>query len=309
MSSADLNLLAALDALLSEGTVTGAARRLALSPSAMSRTLARLRAATGDPLLVRAGRGLVPTPRANEIREEVHQLHRQTRDILSPQPGHLDVSQLGRTFTIRTSEGFLAVFSVLLLTRIAAVAPHVRLRFVPKPVKDPAPLREGDIDLDVGVLGTSAPEIRTQFLFRDRFVGAVRQGHPLLSGPLTPKRYAAASHVVTSRRDVFTGPVDEALEKIGLKREITAVVPSHLDAIRIARMSDLVALVPQSCVSAAMQTVDPLIGTLATFDLPVRTPEIQISAMWHPRLSADPAHRWLRDTIRSVCGETFPAMT
>jgi DNA-binding transcriptional LysR family regulator len=306
MDTLDLNLLAALDALLTDGSVTGAARRLGLSSSAMSRTLARLRAATGDPLLVRAGRGLVPTPRAAELRDNVHQLHHQVRKILSQPTGKLDFALLERTFTIRASEGFVALFSVPLLTAIAEIAPRVRLRFVPKPAKDATPLREGQIDLEIGVLGASAPEVRTQALFRDKFVGAVRQGHLLLAGTLTPERYAACGHVVTSRNENFTGPVDEALEKIGLKRGIAAVVPSHLEAIRVARRSDLVALVPRSCVGGAMIAVEPQIGNLVSFELPVHTPDILISAMSHPRMNADPAHRWLREIVKTVCSEIFP---
>ncbi len=273
----------------------------------MSRTLTRLRAATGDPLLVRAGRGLVPTPRAAEIRDDVHRLHHHVRQVLSPPSSRLDFARLERTFTIRASEGFVALFSVPLLTAIAGIAPHARLRFVPKPVKDATPLREGQIDLEIGVLGASAPEVRTRPLFRDKFVGAVRQGHPLLAGDMTPERYAACGHVVASRKEVLTDPVGEALDEIGLKREIAAVVPSHLDAIRVARQSDLVALVPRSCVGRAMIAIEPQIGELVSFELPVHTPEILISAMWHPRMNADPAHRWLRERVKTVCHATFPA--
>ena len=135
MDSIDMNLLAALDALLAEGSVTGAARRLGLSPSAMSRTLARLRAATGDPLLVRAGRGLAPTPRASELRDRVHELTRDVRAVLTPDVSHLDLASLERTFTIRASEGFLEVFAPALVAAVTDVAPRVRLRFAPKPNK------------------------------------------------------------------------------------------------------------------------------------------------------------------------------
>jgi hypothetical protein len=118
----DLNLLPALDALLTEGSVTGAARRLGLSSSAMSRTLARLRSATGDPLLVRAGRGLVPTPRAAELRDRVHELARQTRAVLSPQTDQLDIATLERTFTIRANEGFVGLLSAPLVAAVGDVA-------------------------------------------------------------------------------------------------------------------------------------------------------------------------------------------
>src|SRR5471030_1688227 len=243
MDAMDMNLLAALDALLAEGSVTGAARRLGLSPSAMSRTLARLRSATGDPLLVRAGRGLVPTPRATELRDRVHELTRDVRAVLTPDVSRLDVASLERTFSIRASEGFVAALSASLVAAIAEAAPRVRLRFAPKPEKDARPLREGQIDLEIGVLGAFAPEVRTQSLFRDRFVGVARIGHPLLSGAkITPKRYAACDHVVASRKGEFTGPVDDSLKELGLQRTISVVVPGFPDAMRIARHSDLVAL-------------------------------------------------------------------
>ena len=308
MNNVDLNLLLALDALLAEGSVTSAARRLGLSSSAMSRTLARLRSATGDPLLVRAGRGLVPTPRAAELRDQVHELTRDVRTVLSPRTILLDLASLERTFTIRANEGFIERFSAPLVAAVTEAAPRVRLRFAPKPVKDALPLREGRIDLEIGVLGAFAPEVRTQSIFRDKFVGAVRVGHPLLTSPVTPERYAACKHVVASRKETFTGPVDGALEELGLRREIVAVVPGHPDAMRVARQSDLVALVPRSCLGSAMTGADPLTEGLASFELPVRTPEIVISAMWHPRLDADPAHRWLRDTVMAVCHAAAPPL-
>ena len=125
-------------------------------------------------------------------------------------------------------------------------SPRVRLRFSPKSEKDARPLREGQIDLEIGVVGAFAPEVRMQSLFRDDFVGVVRIGHPLLSGTdVTPERYAACDHVVTSRKGEFTGPVDDALEELGLQRKTSVVVPGFPDAMRIARQSDLVALVPR----------------------------------------------------------------
>jgi DNA-binding transcriptional LysR family regulator len=122
---------------------------------------------------------------------------------------------------------------------------------------------------------------------------------------MTPKRYAACRHVVASRKGTFTGPVDDALEKLGLKREVVAVVPSFPDAMRIARNTDLVALVPRSGLTCPADA-DPTESGLVGFDLPVRTPPIAVSAMWHPRMDADPAHRWLRETLVDVCRATVP---
>lgn len=163
--------------------------------------------------------------------------------------------------------------------------------------KECGPLREGQIDLEIGVLGASAPEIRTQLLFRDDFIGVARSGHPLLAEAMTSERYAACKHVVASRRGSFAGPVDDALEQIGLQRTVSAVVPGFSDALRVAGNSDLVALVPRSCLDGNCQLPDGL----RAFELPVRTPAIVISAMWHPRMDADAAHRWLREAVVSIC--------
>src|SRR5215216_3524387 len=142
MSTPDFNLLVVLDVLLAEGSVAGAARRLRLSPSAMSRALARLRETTGDPLLVRAGRGLVPTPRALELRERVSQLVQEAEAVLRPVETP-DLKQLVRTFTLRTREGFVENFGPDLITRVSEEAPGVRLCFMQKPDKDSASLRDG----------------------------------------------------------------------------------------------------------------------------------------------------------------------
>ena len=305
MADIDLNLLIALDALLAEGSVVGAARRLGLSASAMSRTLARLRAATGDPLLVRAGRGLVPTPHATELRERVRDLAQDAQTVLRPAVASLDLAKLKRSFTIRSNEGFVEVSAAPLVAAVTAAAPNVRLRFAPKPDKDVRALREGLIDLEIGVLGKSGPEVRLQTLFRDHFVCAVREGHPLLGrGKVTPERYAACGHVVASRRGHASGPVDEALAALGLSRTVVVVVPSFRAALAVAGVSDLVALVTGSFFNATQgNKIMSGPAVLRSFPLPVRTEAITVSQMWHPRLDADPAHRWLRGLVLATCRE------
>jgi DNA-binding transcriptional LysR family regulator len=305
MADTDLNLLTALDALLAEGSLTGAARRLGLSASAMSRTLARLRAATGDPLLVRAGRGMVPTPHATDLRNRVRELAQDAHAVLRPAVSGLDLAQLKRSFIIRSNEGFVEVFSARLVAVVTAVAPKVQLLFVPKPDKDVRALREGLVDLEIGVLGKSGPEVRIQALFRDHFVGAVRDGHPLLGkGQITPERYAGFGHVVASRRGCANGPVDEALAALGLTRTVVTVVPNFRAALAVASVSDLVALVTSSFFNATQgHQTKAGFAVVRNFPLPVRTEAITVSQMWHPRLDADPAHRWLRGLVLTTCRE------
>lgn len=296
MSTPDLNLLVTLDVLLAEGSVARAAQRLRLSPSAMSRALARLRETTGDPLLVRAGRGLVPTPRALELRERVSQLVQDAEAVLRPAQT-LDLKQLIRTFTLRTSDGFVENFAAQLIARIGEQAPGVRLRFVPKPDKDSTPLRDGTVDLETGVIGkTASPELRTQALFRDRLIGVVRVGHPLSQGEITPSRYSAGRHISVSRRGLDKGPIDEALEPLELEREIVTIVAGFSTALALVRATDLIASVPER------HTANLRVG-MHSFALPLPMPMFTVSMLWHPRQDADLAHRWLRGCLRDVCAQ------
>jgi DNA-binding transcriptional LysR family regulator len=281
----DLNLLIALDVLLTEGGVARASRRLGLSASATSRALARLRDTTGDPLLVRAGRGLVPTPRALELRERVGPLLCAVEAVLCPADGP-DLTTVARTFTIRTRDGFVENFGPALLARVAEAAPKILLRFVPKQDRSPAPLRDGLVDLETGVVGAvTSPELLAQSLFRDRFMGVVRKGHALTRGKVTLERYLASRHI----------GVDEILQPLGVERDIAVVVNSFSTALALARSSDLIATLPDR------HTANLRPGMYA-FRLPVDMPEITISMMWHPRMHSDPVHRWLRGCVRAVCG-------
>ncbi len=294
MSRPDLNQLATLDVLLTEGSVVRAARRLQLSPSAMSRALARLRETTGDPLLVRSGRVLVPTPRALELRDPVSHLVRDAEALLVPR-AEPDLKEIVRTFTLRTSDGFVENVGAAILARVRAEAPGVRLRFVQKPDKDGALLRDGSVDIETGVVETTtSPELRTLALFRDRLVGVVRARHALAKVKVTAARYAAGEHVTVSRPTLERGPIDDALHALGLKRESAIVVGGFSSALALARASDLIATVPE-------RHTGSLRAGMHSFPLPISTPKFTVSMLWHPRLDADPVHRWLRGRIRDAC--------
>lgn len=296
MPRPDLNLLVTLDVLLTEGNVARAAKRLHLSPSAMSRALARLRETVGDPLLVRAGRGLVPTPRALELRERVGQLVHETEAVLRPAQAP-DLAQVERTFTLRTSDGFVETFGPVLIERVAAEAPGVRLRFVQKTDKDSTPLRDGAVDLETGVLGPAmGPEVRVQALFRDRFVGVVRTAHPLAAARVTTRRYIAGRHIAVSRRGLEQGPIEQVMGPLGLQRDIATTVGGFATALALARATDLIATVPERHTAG-------LRAGMHSFALPVEVPPITVSLLWHPRLHADPVHRWLRGVVLEVCAE------
>lgn len=298
MSRPDFNLLVTLDAVLTEGSVARAAKRLRLSPSAMSRALARLRETTGDPLLVRSGRGLVPTPRALELREKVGDLVQEVEAILRPQE-KIDLARLSQTFTVRSSDGFVENFGPALIARVSAEAPGVQLRFVQKTYRDNSPLRDGTVDLETGIVSeATAPEFRTQALFRDRFVGVVRKGHPLTKVKITTARYVKGEHVDTSQHvgppGTNTGPIDMALDALNHMRHIVVVVGGFSSALTLARTSNLIATVPE-------RHTENLRAGMHSFSLPFPSPKITVAMLWHPRLDADPAHRWLRGCVRETC--------
>ena len=294
MARPDLNLLFTLDVLLAEGSVARAARRLRLSPSAMSRALARLREATGDPLLVRAGRGLVASPRALELRDSVGQLVREAEAALRP-TNKLNLRQLDRTFAMRVSEGFVENFGAKLLARVSEEAPKARLHFLHKLDKGSGPLRDGSVDLETGVIDAAiGPEVRARALFSDRYVGVVREGHPLTRGEITAARYAAVPHVHVWRRENDRGPIDDALAALNLKREIVVTVGGFSAALALARVSDVLATVYE-------RHTGSMFAGMHSFPVPLPIPTFTVSLLWHPRSDADPAHRWLRGCVLDAC--------
>ncbi|MFI9048147.1 LysR family transcriptional regulator [Streptomyces sp. NPDC053427] len=290
----DLNLLRVLDALLQENSVTRAAERLGTSPAAVSRTLARLRRAVGDPLLVRAGQGMVPTPRALELREEVGALLRGCDNVLRPGAG-FDAVYLQRTFAVQATDLLLAGLAGTLTDRIRAEAPHVDVVFLPEALEGGPALRQGSVDVELGVLGNLDPEIRTQHLTRRKLIGIARSGHPLFSGRIDARRFAAADHIGISRHGKRLGPIDHALAKRGLQRRVSVVVPSHTSAMILARDSDLVALT----LADWLPDTAAALG-LRTFPIPLDLAPLDLGMAWHPRNSADPGHRWFRDHLAAA---------
>jgi DNA-binding transcriptional LysR family regulator len=245
----------------------------------------------GDPVLVPAGRSMVATPRAEAIAEEVRALTAAVRSVLSP-PSEVDIRTVRRDFTIRANDAFVLLYAARLSALVSAAAPGMRLRFAPKPNKAIEPLRDATVDLDIGVVEGDGAELRGQKLFDDDFVGVARFGHPLFdAGPVTAERYATCGHVVASRRGALSGPVDDALAALGLRRNVALVVPSFPAVVAVAAASDLVGLVPRS-----YHPVD-VAGRTRIFELPVATPGFVVAQTWHPRMDADPVHRWLRGLI------------
>jgi DNA-binding transcriptional LysR family regulator len=298
MNSTDLNLLAALDALLATGSVSAAAERMHLSAPAMSHTLGRIRDALGDPILVRAGRKMIPTPRAAAMREPVRRLIADAQLLLQPDGG-VPLARTVREFTVRAPEGMGIVYGATVLEALRRDIPLARLRFVPESDSDALALREGRIDLDVGTLPDKGPEVQTSLLYEQRVVGVVQAGHALLASRITAKRFAAQQHVAVTRRGKSVEPLDRLLTAQGGKRQVALTVPSAYGALMAAARSMLVACVPEPLA----RTVAPSLG-LEIFKLPVTVPVEQVLQAWHPRDTADPAHQCLRACVAEVSRNT-----
>ncbi|MRH90560.1 LysR family transcriptional regulator [Nocardia sp. SYP-A9097] len=299
----DLNLLRVFDALLQDGSVTSASERLHLSIPATSRALGRLRRAMNDPILVRAGRGMAPTPFAVRTAPRVRALLEEASALISADR-ELEVGKLQRTFTIRISDGIAATLVTAAVEATAAVAPGVALRFVTEGNESIEALRDGSIDLDIGAGDDTAPDIRTAALYRERLVGIVRADSPLgRHRRPTLVQLSHYPHVSASRRGRARGPLDDALEAEGLQRQVAAVVPTQAVAALLVASSEYVGLVPQRLAEQYGSTLG-----LRWFPIPADLPEVEVRLLWHARLDADPAQRWLRDTIRDALGGAAHAL-
>lgn len=301
----DLNLLAALDALLDEGGVGRAAARLHLTQPAMSRALGRIRRATGDEILVRAGREMVPTPYAEQIRDEVRALLDRATDVLSPGRA-LDLVTLDRVFTLRCHDAVTNALAAALIIRARRDAPHVRFRFLAEVGDDMSPeLRDEqsrlrrETDLEVGATTNAAPDVHARQIATGRLVGVLRRGHPASTrvAPVEARVYAGLEHVIVSRRGRLKDPVDVALERIGLTRTVVAAVPTSTAALHlVARTDCTTAVAAETC-----RTDIDLLG-LATYPIPLDLPTLPLILRWHRRHERDPAHRWLRSLVEDVLG-------
>jgi DNA-binding transcriptional LysR family regulator len=299
----DLNLLTALDALLEEGSVTGAAQRLYLTTPAMSRTLGRIRHVTGDPILVRSGRHMTPTPYAVDIRSEVRAIVSQAHAVLRPKQA-LDVATLDRTFTLAGHDAITMTIGPQLFATIRTCAPGVVLRFLGEATVDTDDLRVGRVDLEIGSTTPTLPDVSFEAIGTDNLVVALRRGHPLTKGSMTVDRYATAHHITISRRGRLHDPIDDALALHGKQRRVVAAVPTLSAALQFVRNSDLI-------VSIASRVGGQILDEhgLTTIPIPLELPLTTLTMSWHRRNNTDLAHVWMRDQVRNALvemGENVP---
>ncbi|MEV0260409.1 LysR family transcriptional regulator [Streptomyces sp. NPDC050617] len=292
----DLNLLRVFDALMDTRSVTAAAARLHLSTPATSRALGRLRRSMNDQILVRAGRGLVPTPFAQRSAARVKALLEEASGLRADPAGN-DPAAWQRTFAIRVNDGLTPVLAPRLTRLVTAEAPQVRLRFVAQNSKEADPLRDGSLDLDVGVAGPPPPDVHAEPLFADHFVALVAADSDLGRAPhLTIDELCAHPHISASRRGLARGPLDEALHRLGRARTVSAVVPSYAVAVLMALEENVICLVPLLLAQHLVERHAPF----RWHTIPLDLPSAHVELRWHHRLDADPASRWLRAKVRAA---------
>ncbi|MHC1479851.1 LysR family transcriptional regulator [Frateuria aurantia] len=294
----DLNLLKALDALLDERSVTRAAARLNVTQPAMSGMLARLRDTFGDPLFVRAQRGVVPTPRALQLAQPLKQLIGEVGALL--QSPRFEPATAELTFTISATDYALRAVALPFLAVLKRQAPHIRVSLVPVDDRQvQSRLERGEIDLALVTPQSTPPDVHARTLFHEHYVGVLRSDHPVLRSGLPTislETFCQLDHILVSYvGGGFSGVTDEALAGAGLQRRVSLSVKSFLIVPEILQQSDMVAILPSRLVTG--------IEGLTVFDPPIEVPGFRKVACWHARAQRDPAQRWLRELLFASCAD------
>lgn len=290
----DLNLLLTLHVLLEERQVSRAASRLGITQPAMSHALGRLREQFGDPLLVRRGKEMAPTPRALELAGPLLQILASIQDMTAP--AAFDPRKARGTLRIATTDYGLAIVLPRVHSEVAKAAPRLTIAYSNLSEDMFEQLKTGFLDLALtGQAGYR--DMQAETLFTERFVVVTRADHPLVGRPLTLDSFIAWPHVLIDVVHSRLHGIDERLERLGKTRHIALRMPHFLAAAFFAQKSDLVVPVLER---VARLYVDSL--GLVVHQPP---PELDLGPfdyvqMWHARRDNDPLHRWLRALIRRV---------
>ncbi|CAN2535410.1 Nodulation+protein+D+2 [Methylocapsa aurea] len=298
ISRIDLNLLATLEVLISERNVTKAAARLHLSQPAVSAQLNRLRDLFGDPLLIPAHRGMIPTAKALALMEPLRQSLDQLRDTLQ---SHDDFSPARAELivAIACTDYVQAAVVMPLVLALREKAPGVRVAVRNlNPALLDQQLAAGDVDLAIATPKSDQPHLRTRRLFDETYVLIGRRDHPGLEAGLTVEQFVALEHVIVSPSGGgFASPIDEALAALGHRRKIVMSAASFLFVPEIVSMSDLVALAPRRLLRGRQDR-------LSCVELAWLTEQFAIDLIWHERNNSHPGQRWIRELIVELTAPT-----
>ncbi|HEV2690301.1 MAG TPA: LysR family transcriptional regulator [Bryobacteraceae bacterium] len=298
ISSVNLNLLVAFEALLEERNVSRAAKRAGISQPAMSNALSRLRAMFGDPLFNRVARGVTPTARALELAAPVRAGLAHLRGVFEERPS-FEPAASTRSFRLAMTDYSEWRVMPSLLERMGRLSPHsqVLIRRLDRIFIAPeADLRAGTFDAAIGFFPEDSsldPGTRSCDLFTEENVCILRRGHPLLCKRFTLRQFASASHVAIFYRAESRGLIDNILAGHGLRRRLQAATPHFLTAPFLVAKSDLIAVVPAGLAAHFRKSL-----SLEVRKVPLLLPPFRMRLLWHEHAEDDPAHKWLRSTLR-----------
>jgi DNA-binding transcriptional LysR family regulator len=290
LRSIDLNLLVIFDALMAEKSLSAAARKVGMTPSAASHALQRLRTTFNDPLIERTARGMVPTRRALDLITAVRDGLQQLKYGIGNQLD-FDPATAERTFNVRLSDFMMDCLLPRLCARLRAEAPGVMLVVDHLPRDGSEAYEPGDIQLRVDAR-VPGPKFGRERIWRDPFVIAMRRRHPAAKSPISLDRFMELPYLDVSSVVIDTRTLDEFLESKGLTRRASVTIPSLSAVVPILQHSDLCAILPRRWVDLYSAP-----SRLATVPLPLDGIEYAVDMIWHSRDDRDAGHRWLRNLI------------
>ncbi len=298
MKPNDLSLLVHFDALMQTANVSQAAQLVGIGQPAMSGALARLRQVLGDPLLLRAGHAMVPTPRAQELHRRIAPMLAAWRQMTEDRKAFV-AQEAARSYTLLATDYAQFLLLPPLMKTLSELGRGIKLTVLPtNPIKSLQLLETNQVELAIGHVETPPPSLRTRALFTEEAVCVLRGDHPALQEPWNLTAYASLDHlkVMSGSAGTFATALAQSLRACDVDIRVQCTVSSYLAAPHIVRTSDMVGTLPRTIAEAFA----PSLG-LAILPLPLTVRPINVALYWHGRHHMDPAHRWMRDQI----GATF----
>lgn len=298
MRNQELNLLSVFDAIMTEGSITRAADRLAMTQPAVSNAVSRMRIAWKDELFVKDGRNIQPTLHAQNLWAQIREPLKQLGEAVDPST--FDPATAKRTYRVCGADLAINTAWKPLRKMIESDAPNINVYAFPYTiVNGEQMLNDAEVDVVIGTFGLTSSSITSQFLFNSKYVCAMRPGHPLAKANLSLEEFAAADHLLVSLSGDTVGFTDQALAQHGLKRRIAMTVNHFSIIVPLVAESDLITVVPSLAIENEIFR-----GELAVTRPPVDIPTNQLSCYWHRRQEKDPGLIWFRERLSSILRNT-----
>lgn len=299
MRDIDLHLLTIFDAIMTEGSITRAARQLALSQPAVSNAVARMRQLWNDPLFIKEGRGIKPTPKARELWASIGAPLQAIRAAALPQP--FEPASAKRRFRLSVNDFITYPLWPPLRRVLEALAPGVDILAVPWQLDGTRRiLADNQADLALSTGPALGPEIHERFIFDAHYICSMRQGHPLAGGPLTMRQFVGADHLLVSLSGDPVGLIDELLASRGLRRRVAMTINNFYGLVDLLLASDLICVMSDNFFRH-----HPLHQQIHMTAIPFEVPPSRLSLAWHLRHENDAGHRWLRELVAPMLSGLF----